>query len=167
MLNKIIKMITMFILLICLVSCFSNNTTLEFPISEETNESITIEIKGAVKMPGIYSFDKGVMLYEIINFVGGFLSNADKNNVNLIQIYNNNASIHIPYISDNSNNNKLININSATISELMLLNGIGEAKAKLIIEYRTQNVFSCIEDIMKVSGISESVFNKIKDQITV
>ena len=109
MLNKIIKMITMFILLICLVSCFSNNTTLEFPIPEETNESITIEIKGAVKMPGIYSFDKGVMLYEIINFVGGFLSNADKNNVNLIQIYNNNASIHIPYISDNSNNNKLKN----------------------------------------------------------
>jgi competence protein ComEA len=49
----------------------------------------------------------------------------------------------------------------------MTLNGIGEAKAKAIIEYRNQNAFTCIEDIMKVSGISEAVFNKIKDYITV
>ena len=64
-------------------------------------------------------------------------------------------------------NNKLININQASIEDLKTLNGIGESKAKSIIEYREQNTFTSIEDIMKVSGISESVFNKIKDDITV
>ena len=167
MLDKIIKLTTIFILLFFLVSCSNNNITLDFPVQEEEGESIIVEIKGAIKIPGIYSFDKGVMLFEIINSAGGLLNNADKDNINMIQIYNNNASINIPFLSTNSNNQTLININKASISELMLLSGIGEAKAQAIIEYRSQNAFNCIEDIMKVSGISDAVFNKIKGQITV
>ena len=61
-----------------------------------------------------------------------------------------------------------VNINTATSSELQTLNGIGEAKAKAIIEYREKNGnFEKIEDIKNVSGIGDSVYDKIKDNITV
>ena len=64
-------------------------------------------------------------------------------------------------------NNKMININSATQEELMTLSGIGESKAKDIITYRTENAFTSIEDIKNVPGIGESLFAKIKENITV
>ena len=68
----------------------------------------------------------------------------------------------------NTDINTKININTATKEELLNLNGIGEAKAIAIIEYRTTNgLFNTIEDIKNVSGIGESAFEKIKDYITV
>ncbi len=70
--------------------------------------------------------------------------------------------------SESNSQSGLININTATQSELETLNGIGQAKASAIISYRSQNGnFKSIEDIMNVSGISQSLFDKIKDYITV
>ena len=61
-----------------------------------------------------------------------------------------------------------ININTATMNELIKLNGIGESKAKLIIEYRTKNgKFKDIKEIMNIKGISETIFSKIKENITI
>lgn len=61
-----------------------------------------------------------------------------------------------------------VNINSAGAEELMTLNGIGETRAKAIVEYRTQNgAFTKVEDIMQVPGIKEGIFSKIQDQIAV
>ena len=63
---------------------------------------------------------------------------------------------------------ELININEASVNELVRLNGIGEVKAAAIVEYRrTNGNFSAIEDIMKVKGIGEKTFEKIRDQISV
>lgn len=61
----------------------------------------------------------------------------------------------------------LININTASLDELLTLNGIGESKALAIIEYRKINKFTKIEDLMNVSGIGEALYNKVKDSITV
>lgn len=70
--------------------------------------------------------------------------------------------------NDSSLSNSKININTATLEELMKISGIGEAKAKAILEYRNLNGnFSKIEDILNVSGIGDSVYQKIKDSITV
>ena len=65
------------------------------------------------------------------------------------------------------NNASLININTATKEELMTIPNIGESKADKIIEYRNKNKFEKIEDILNVSGIGESIFEKIKTYITV
>ena len=66
-----------------------------------------------------------------------------------------------------ANNNK-VNINKATLEQLLTISGIGESKAKSIIEYRTQNgEFKQLEDIMNLSGIGESLYEKIKNNITI
>lgn len=61
-----------------------------------------------------------------------------------------------------------VDLNTATVEELVTLKGIGESRAKAIVEYRMQQgPFTCIEDLMQVTGIKEGVFSKIKDQIVV
>jgi len=67
----------------------------------------------------------------------------------------------------NDENNVLININTGTLEELMSIPNLGEVKAQSIIEYRTENRFNSIEDIMNVSGIGEKLFEKIKTYITI
>ena len=71
---------------------------------------------------------------------------------------------------NNKNNNintSLININQGTKEELMTLPGIGEAKASAIIEYRNKTPFKSIEDLLNVDGIGDSLFESIKENITI
>lgn len=67
---------------------------------------------------------------------------------------------------ENSSNNELININSASKEDLLKIKGIGESKADAIIDYREENLFKSIDEIKNVSGIGDSLFEKIKDYIT-
>lgn len=68
---------------------------------------------------------------------------------------------------ENEDSNGLIDINTASKEQLMTLPSIGESKANLIIDYRSENRFNSIEDIKNVSGIGNSLYEKIKDFITV
>ncbi len=80
----------------------------------------------------------------------------------------NSACVTKPSVSDKGDSNSIqININTASLEELTKLNGIGESKAKLIIEYRKKTPFESIEDIKNVSGIGDSAYEKIKNSITV
>lgn len=69
--------------------------------------------------------------------------------------------------TSNKSNDQKVDLNTATVEELMTLDGIGESKAKAIIEYRKENKFESAEDIMKVSGIGESLYSKIKENIII
>lgn len=65
------------------------------------------------------------------------------------------------------NNTGKVNLNTATIQELLTIPNIGESKAKLIIEYRNKTPFKQIEDIMNIKGIGSGIFEKIKAYITI
>lgn len=67
----------------------------------------------------------------------------------------------------NANSSNLVNINSCTLEELLTLPGIGESKAQAIFEYRKTSKFNTIEDIKNVTGIGQSLYDKIKDYIEV
>ncbi len=74
----------------------------------------------------------------------------------------NNACINNEY-----NNKSQININQGTKEELMTLPGIGEAKASAIIEYRNKTPFKSTNDLLNVDGIGDSLFESIKENITI
>lgn len=153
-----------------------------------------VDIKGAVKNPGVYEFNEGDMVIDAISSSGGLKKNALTDNINLSKKLSSEMVIYIKtvneatatnecpsnvnqecicdssseiLIEDNKPISSLVNINTASLEELMQVSGIGEAKALAIISYRSTNSFTKIEDIMNVSGIGESIFNKIRDYITI
>lgn len=138
-------------------------------------EECTVYICGAVRRPGVYRFDSGARVCDAVEAAGGFTKKAVWDAVNQARMLTDGEQITIPVKSKAKKNSpslgkrsELVNINQANLSELMTLSGIGEAKAKLIVEYRDENgSFSATEDIMKISGIKEGIYNRIKDRITV
>lgn len=92
------------------------------------------------------------------------ISNCTKNKESIIITDESNA---LPETSS-ATNTSLVNINTASIKELMSLSGIGETKAKAIISYREKNgLFKSIEEIKKVNGIGNSTYDKFKESITI
>ncbi len=131
---------------------------------------IYVDIKGAIKNPSVYRVTAGTRLFQLIEIAGGLTSDCDTKSINLSKKLSDEESIYIPFLGDeiSSISDNLININTATKDELDSLPGIGAVTAEAIINYRTNiGVFKKIEDIMNVSGIGESSFEKIKDYITV
>ncbi|MHC0035844.1 helix-hairpin-helix domain-containing protein [Pseudoneobacillus sp. C159] len=160
----------------------ANPLTLE-PIHTEENRKeiestiIMVDIKGAVKGPGVYQAVEGERVIDLINKAGGFASGADQNQVNLSERVVDEMVIFVPIVGEKdvgltlgttSEQSKFVNINKATENELETLPGIGPAKAKAIIEYReTNGVFKTIEDLKKISGIGEKTFEKLAPFISV
>lgn len=151
--------------------------------NNKQNSEIYVHIDGEVKNPGVYKMKIGDRVNDAIQAAGGLTENAEKGKINLATKLKDEMKIHIYKIGETNkdssnessddnnksdgNNSKLININTASKEELCKLTGIGENKAKLIIEYREKNKFTKIEDITKVSGIGKKTFEKIKNDITV
>lgn len=161
----------------------------------EVSGNIYVHVCGAVKNPGIYELSDMSRIADAVDAAGGFTDKASENYLNLATIVSDGQKIVVPTKSevkkegmkdtgisddmnasvdnpagksDDSGNNTLININTAGIEELTTIPGVGEAKAKSIIEYRQKNGnFSCKEDIMNITGIKEGVFSKISDYIVV
>ena len=100
---------------------------------------------------------------DIIDKAGGLTNNADTSALSLQKDIVHEDVIVIPEIETI----KKISLNTASQKELMTLPGIGESKAKSIIEYRQKTKFTTIEDIKNVSGIGEALYDSIKDDITV
>ncbi|HEX9025893.1 MAG TPA: helix-hairpin-helix domain-containing protein [Clostridium sp.] len=147
------------------------------------DKSIVVEIKGEVKKPDVYTLNENAIVKELIEVAGGLTENADLSNINRAKKLQNHELVYIANKNDitregintnselNTSNsqgisNNIVNINTATIEQLKTLDGIGDSKAKSIIEYREQNGgFKLKEDIKNVTGIGEKMFEKIKEQI--
>lgn len=133
---------------------------------------IYVSIKGEIKYPNVYYVDESITVMELINLAGGLLETAKASAINYNQVLvlgsvvvipaNTNVDDDFDYESD------LININTANLERLMELVGIGEIYGQRIIDYRIENgYFTTIEEIMLVPGIKQSVYEAIKDHITV
>ena len=143
----------------------------------ETN--MFIDISGEVNSPGVYQFESGTRLYEVIEKAGGLTEHADKNGINQAEFVEDGQKIVIPTLANNqesndsynvseiNSSNGLININTASKDELMDITGVGEVIAERIIEYRTTNRFKSIEDVQNVKGIGSKTFEKMKAEITI
>lgn len=158
-------------------------------ISNETNnkdekaenrhdEKIFVDVKGAVKHPGIFETTKDKRVKDLIEEAGGLLDDADTSTLNLSQKVKDQMVIYVlkhgekpKQISDggsSSSNTDVININTANKEQLMKISGVGKTKAEAIISYREKNGdFKKKEDITKVHGIGKATFEKIKDKIEV
>lgn len=128
-----------------------------------------VYICGYVSNPGVYICDEGTRIYELIDMAGGFRSEADRDYLNLVEVVTDGQKIYVPkYGEVVSGDIRKVNINTADKFTLMTLPGIGESRALDIISYREgHGDFARIEDIMKVSGIKEAAYEKIKDYIMV
>ncbi len=144
-------------------------------------EMIKVQVAGSVNQPGVYELAKGSNIDDAIQAAGGPSATAKTDLINLVTVLEDGQRIYIPGMDDTPSSDLdqnqrsvelslagVININTASQQELESLPGIGAVKAKAIIEYRTQNgYFLSIDDLVKVSGIGQSILNQVKDFITV
>lgn len=160
------------------------NPLLEQPLEtteyvEEIDIAIFIEVKGAVKSPGVYELTEGDRVLNAIELAGGYLATANSNNINHAQRVVDEMVIYVPLEGEEtaeietieatqSANSNLVNINKADTTMLTTLPGIGPAKAEAILAYRegTGN-FKEKQDLMKVTGIGQKTFEKLEPLITV
>ncbi len=142
---------------------------------EEIEEKtyIKVDLKGSVINPGVYEMEEGDRIIDVIERCGGLKEEANTENVNLSKKLTDEMVIKIPNRNEKEENIKeetkdsdgKISLNKALLSELMEIPGIGEAKAKAIMEYRALHPFEVIEDVIEVDGIGEKLFEKIKEFI--
>ena len=145
---------------------------------EEQDSKIFVDVKGAVKNPGVFETTKDKRVKDLIEEAGGLLEDADTSTLNLSQKVKDQMVIYVlkngekpKQISDgstSSSNKDVININTANKEQLMKISGVGKTKAEAIISFREKNGdFKKKEDITKVKGIGKATFEKIKDKIEV
>lgn len=157
-------------------------------IVETKPVEIIVHIAGAVENDGIQKLPENSRVADAIDAAGGLTSDANTKNVNLAQKLVDGQKIYIPNMAEDeedieifnnqtsaietvemfSNNSGLVNINTASQTELETLPGIGPSTANKIISYRNANgKFKSIEDIQNVSGIGDNKYAQIEDKITV
>ena len=154
-------------------------------VQQESSSVILVHICGAVTAPGVYELEAGSRVYQLIELAGGFTPDAAKGYLNLAGGLYDGQKIVVPTASEaegdpygekqpvvenggSAVDSGLININTADKAQLMMLPGIGEAKALAIIAWRTEHgAFRTKEEIMRVPGIKEAAYEKIKALITV
>ena len=143
-----------------------------YETESESLEIICVYVCGCVINPGVVYVEQGARICDAISLCGGLTDDAALDMINQAEIMTDGQKIYGPAIGENvvpeGNTSGLVNINTADKSSLMTLPGIGESRAEAIIQYReTEGAFQTIEEIMNVSGIKESAYNKIKDYICV
>jgi len=130
---------------------------------------LTVYVSGAVATPGVYLLPEGSRVDAAIQAAGGFIADSEPESINLAALLEDGEQIDVPGIVSTSHVNAgRVNINTATVSELDALPGIGPTTAQMIVDYRLQNgPFQFIQDIQNVPGIGPATYDRIKDYITI
>ncbi len=146
--------------------------------TEEEEQICYVHVCGAVSLPGVYALEQGSRVYEALLLAGGLTEDASERSVNQAEPVCDGQMIYVPTEEEaagapdkgqaGEQDDGRVNLNTASLSELMSLPGIGQTKAESIIAYREQNgAFSSVEDIMQVEGIKDGLYARIKDDIKV
>ena len=140
---------------------------------------ITVDVKGAVKSPGIYDLPVGSRINDAVQKAGGLTDNADSKSINLAQRISDEALVYVPTKEEatsqempssasNNKENKKVNLNKASVEELKQVKGLGAKRAQDIIDHRESNgKFKSVDDLKKVSGIGAKTIEKLKEYVTV
>ncbi len=169
-------------------------TASEFRIEARSNQAVSeeaaadaktvfVHVSGSVHNPGLYEIPEGSRVADAVDQAGGFADDADTESCNLARVLTDGEHVVIAAIGDAAGLDgasaddgatqataaaTLVNINTATASQLESLPGIGASTAQKIVAERTQNgPFKSVDDLMRVSGIGEKKLAAIADLVYV
>ena len=169
------------------VSAVSKDSSSEKEVKKEEKEEspeqdlITVDVKGAVKSPGIYDLPVGSRVHDAVQKAGGLTEEADSKSLNLAQKVSDEALVYVPTKGEeaasqqtasgttpSTSKEKKINLNKASLEELKQVKGLGGKRAQDIIDHREANgKFKSVDELKKVSGIGAKTIEKLKDYVTV
>ena len=165
------------------VAAVSKDLLTEKEVKEEPLEQdlITVDVKGAVKSPGIYDLPVGSRVNDAVQKAGGLTEQADSKSINLAQKVSDEALVYVPTKGEeaasqqtasgtdsSTSKAKKVNINKASLEELKQVKGLGGKRAQDIIDHRESNgKFKSVDELKKVSGIGAKTIEKLKDYVTV
>mgnify|MGYP000869071447 FL=1 len=169
------------------VAAFSKDSSSEKEMKKEEKEEspeqdlITVDVKGAVKSPGIYDLPVGSRVHDAVQKAGGLTEEADSKSLNLAQKISDEALVYVPTKGEeaasqqatsgttpSSSKEKKVNLNKASLEELKQVKGLGGKRAQDIIDHREANgKFKSVDELKKVSGIGAKTIEKLKDYVTV
>jgi len=173
----------------------SGAETVNSAASVSAPSTLTVHVAGAVKKPGVYVLSSTARVVDAVTAAGGPLTSADLEGINLAQTLVDTEQIYIPPRSRRTTpvtvaprlkpsrsttpstapgssgttaGSTVLNLNTATASELDALPGVGPATAKAIIDHRTKKgPFTKVEDLLNVAGIGPSKLAALRDQVAV
>ena len=166
------------------VAAVSKDSVSEKDVKKEEpleQDLITVDVKGAVKAPGIYDLPVGSRVNDAVQKAGGLTEQADSKSINLAQKVSDEALVYVPTKGEevanqqtnsgapsSTSKDKKVNINKAILEELKQVKGLGGKRAQDIIDHREANgKFKSVEELKKVSGIGAKTIEKLKDYVTV
>lgn len=159
--------------------------TTETEGTAQVNEAILVDVKGAIKNPGVYKMEQHDRVLDVVDKAGGFTKHADEAMINLAQKLTDEMVIYVPIegeepldgiplitnettASPQATEEGKVHLNSASQQEIETLNGIGPKKAEAILMYREENgPFQSVDQLTEVSGIGEKTVENMRDQIVV
>ena len=168
------------------VAAVSKDSLSEKDLKKEEKEEpveqdlITVDVKGAVKSPGIYDLPVGSRVNDAVQKAGGLAEEADSKSLNLAQKVSDETLVYVPTkgeeasqqsgsgATSSTSKEKKVNLNKASLEELKQVKGLGGKRAQDIIDHREANgKFKSVDELKKVSGIGAKTIEKLKDYVTV
>ncbi|HEP1804598.1 TPA: helix-hairpin-helix domain-containing protein [Streptococcus suis] len=152
-------------------------------VSEDPSQ-LVVDVKGAVAKPGLYTLEADARVNDAVEAAGGLTSQADPKSINLAQKLSDEAVVYVASKDENisvvasttassamsqeEKNSNLVNLNTATETDLQTISGIGAKRAADIIAYREANGgFKSVDDLNNVSGIGDKTMESIRPYVTV
>ena len=162
-----------------------SNKSNEISQAETEDQLVTVDVKGAVKKPGVYQLQSNSRVHDALEKAGGLTDEADLKSVNQAQKMSDEAVVYVAKVGENAVDvttsapasatsgtgqakSALVNLNTATEADFQTISGIGQKRAQDIIAYREANGrFKSVDDLKNVSGIGAKTLEKLKEYVTV